>query len=136
MGQLFVKATEGEPGATSRRIATIWLGVVVLVGGNLADWANWINWGPGQTDGNRRWILACAALFWLSLATLLVLAYDVVATWLEPDHVLPPSAKLVGPWPIPEIAGWIRHKAAKHHALIGLGGLVAGALIGHLVWKP
>jgi hypothetical protein len=121
---------------TTWRIAVTWIGIAILVGGNLADWANWFVWGPGQTGGDRTWILFSAALFWLSFATLVVLGYDVVATWLEPGHVPPPTTTLIGPGPIPQIADWIRRFSAKRHALLGLAGLLAGAVIGHLMWKP
>jgi len=123
-----------RPGA--RRIAVAWVGVAILVGGNLADWANWFDWGPGQTGGDRTLILFSAGLFWLSLATLVVLAYDVYATWREPGHVPPAPTRLIGPGPIRGIAGWIRDLAAGHPALIGLVGLLAGAIIGHLYWTP
>ncbi len=129
-----------QPGAaarpTSGRIAFAWVGVAVFVGGNLADLVNWLNWGPAQTGGDRTWILFAAGLFWLSFATTLVLAYDVVATWLQPGHVPPPPTTLIGPGAIKKIADAIRRLSARHHSLIGLAGLLAGAVIGHLVWKP
>lgn len=108
----------------------------MFVGGNLADLATWIDWGPGQTGGDRPWILASAGLFWLSLATLVVLGFDVFATWREPGHVPPSDTTLIGPKRIRDFAGGIRDLAAEHQALIGLAGLLAGAVIGHLVWKP
>jgi hypothetical protein len=125
-----------SPRSTSRRIVFAWVGVAVFVGGNVADLLNWIGWGPGQTGPDRVWILFPAGLFWLSLATLIVLAYDVLATWFEPDHKPPLPTKLIGPGWIPDIADRIRVFATKHFAFIGVAGLVAGAVIGHLVWKP
>jgi len=119
-----------------RRIGTIWLGILVFVAGNVADAADWIRWGPGQSDGNRLWVLASAGLFWLAVSTAVVLLYDVVATALDPDRRPPGSTELIGPRPLRQAAEWIRRRAADHTAVIGAGGLIAGAIIGHLVWKP
>ena len=118
------------------RLGTVWIGLAVLVGGNVADWFGWIGWGPEQTDpAQRYWVLASACGFWIAAASLLTLVVD---SWfqLRKQPSTPTYRELPGGGPLRRFANSVRALAEKYHALIGAGGLVGGAVLGHFIWKP
>lgn len=119
----------------SVRLGTIWIGLVVFVAGNVADWFGWISWGPEQTDpGQRYWVLASALGFWIAASTLLTLVVDSVI--LLSLGSVPSYRELTRGGPIQRFTNRIREQAERYHALIGAGGLFLGAVVGHLIWKP
>jgi hypothetical protein len=119
----------------------VWLALFLFAAGNVAGWANWIVWGPGQTDPkNADWRLvhASAFVFWLAAAMLVVIASDLVSMWRN-RGIRPPTYEDlldVDDWRIWKLANAIRRRAAQHQAVLGLFGLCGGALLGHYFWKP
>lgn len=119
-----------------QRLIVVWLGAAVFISGNTADWLGWINWGPQQQNPDQRyWVLASACGFWIAASTLLILIAD---SWLAfRQRSAPPTYHdLKGGGPLRSRANWVREKAETYHALFGAGGLVLGALVGHLIWRP
>lgn len=117
------------------RLSAVWLGVAVLVLGNVADWLGWIGWGPEQQVSDQRyWVLASAAGFWIAVSTLITLVVD--SWYVLRGQPVPTSPDLDRSGPFRGIGNWVRKTAVRHHALLGVGGLVLGAVVGHLFWKP
>ena len=118
------------------RLVATWLAIAVFIAGNAAGLVGWIQWGPLQQNANERpWILASAFGFWLSSCLLLVLVFD---TWLIIRHgATAPSYKdLDEKGPIRARANSVRRIAEKYRALVGVGGLVVGAVVAHVIWRP
>ena len=135
-------ATDGESHSLiqarrTRRVASIWLAVLVFVGGNVAGWVGLLHWGPAQSDSKQLlWVHASAAMFWLAAAMLFVSVRDLVS--IRRHGSRPPTEE-----DLPDDTGQfgkpanvIRKWMAKYQALVGAIGLVVGALFAHFVWKP
>ena len=119
-----------------QRLAAIWLGAAVFVAGNVADWFGWIDWGPAQQNPDSRyWVLASACGFWIAVSTLVILVADSWTAFRQLGD-LATYRNLKGEGPVRKRTNWIREKAERYHALLGAGGLVVGAIVGHLAWRP
>jgi hypothetical protein len=120
-----------------RRTTLVWLLAAVFIAGNLWDWVGGHSWGPVQGTDQAIWVHASAALFWLAVAMFALCLHDLASfLW----HRSPPPTIET----LPDDDGWwdrvvanpTRRFAARHRALIGLGGLLAGGVLGHFLWKP
>ncbi len=120
-----------------RRTTLVGLLAGVFVAGNLWDWTGLHSWGPVQSTDQGIWVHASAALFWLAVAMFVLCLHDLFSfLW----HRSPPPTIESLPdddgWWDRAVANPIRRFAARHRALIGLGGLLAGGVLGHFLWKP
>ncbi len=124
-------------GRRARRVGFIWLLAIVFIAGNLWDWFGGHSWGKAQSTNQSLVVHASAALFWLGLAMLSLCIRDLISILIHKSR--PPTIE-----DLPEQRGWwdrnmgnpVRKWAKNHQALVGLTGLVAGALFGYFVWKP
>ena len=119
------------------RVGFIWLLVLVFGVGNVLDWFGWHSWGPLQNSDQGVWVHGAAALFWLALAMLSLCVRDLVSLLVHRSQ--PPTFEnLPGgtKWWTRIIADPARRWLGAYQGLVGIAGLIGGAVLGHFLWKP
>lgn len=146
-----VQTVEIIEGRRRRRSIALGLIVVMFVIGNSADIAmaaGWVPnlWGPGLRVADERiWVLLSAGMFWIVFSMSVLCLYDLVSIYgngsrpPKLDDLIVARSRAGLTTPEAEGAHQIWDSAGrwvdKHVALVGLIGMIVGALLGHLLWR-
>ena len=129
------------------RSITVAVIVVIVATGNIADLLGWVPWGPGLiTNKDRIWVLLSAGAFWLVVSMFVLCVHDLASVWTHGSQ--PPSrADLMqakreagmkedpDAGPLEQLWDAAGDWAERYVGLVGLVGLIIGALLGHMLWR-